>query len=325
MSSLKNKIAKIFPNTSYFFLVSYKKIREKLIHDKKGYLVKRYKKKFRVDFNVDNPSTFYEKITFLKLKQEGEIFQKMIDKNLVKDYLSTLNLNNHCTKTIASFYSFREFKKSLKGIIAEHNDFVVKLAHTSGDVFFYNNGAWRDKKGCSVRQYFVFAVLRNKIKYNYYWQSFEKIYDHLKGSILVEEYRPSLNNKGLNEIKLFVNYGKPVLINYVEGRQNGGHVKEAFLDANLNKLPVKQDQDILDIDSLDKPLYYEQLLDFCKDTCSNFPLVRVDFMCSSDEFTFCEFTFYDCSGCNIFYPLEYNKKLGDLIIFKKELYNKQTN
>ena len=55
------------------------------------------------------------------------------------------------------------------------------------------------------------------------------------------------------------------------------------------------------------------MIDFCGKYCKDYPFVRVDLMVCGDTFRFCEFTFYDCAGINVFYPVEWNKKMGDLI------------
>ena len=317
MSNLRNSVGHVFPNLYFFARRKHLDRRFASIKNVKEYTIDKYYKLFNEKLDLDNPTTFYEKINYLKLNYCDEKSAVLVDKFLVKDYLVQKGYSKYITSPISHYLSFSDFKRDFESIRKKHNQFVLKLSHTSGDVFFYNDGKWREKNGKAVSQRFVFACIKQNIKFNYYHQKKKKNYDLLKGSILIEEYIPSLNQQGMNELKIFVNYGRPVLINYVVGRQNGGHVKEAFLTPDLIKIDAKQDQDILDIDKVDKPPYYDKMLEICKNACGDYPLVRVDYLCDDSSFYFCEFTFYDCSGMNIFYPLERNKELGDLIELKK--------
>lgn len=318
MPSIKNRIASIFPNLCFFVLRKYLDLKFIFCKDQKKRTSNRYLKRFGTPLNIDEPRTFYEKINYLKFNYDDKSSSVLIDKYLVKELLIENGYSNMVTKPIGHYFSFKDFKKDLPGIISNNNNFVVKLTHTSGDVFFYNEGNWRDKKGNKTSKKYVLGRLKQNLKFNYYHLNFEKIYNRLKGAILVEEYIPSLSNLGMDEIKIFLNYGKPVLVNYVVGRQNKGKVKEAFLSPELVKYDTRQNQAILEIEKLSKPVYYEKMLEFCKKMCSDIPLVRADFMCNKDSFMFCEFTFFDCSGMNIFYPEKYNIIFGDLISLTKE-------
>lgn len=317
MNSFKRFLVNCFPTTYYKLFVYNKTSKAKKIVDIKSFTIQKYEKRFGVKLDLDNPKTFYEKLNFLKINWSDPGSSYLVDKHLVKKYLTSNNYEELVAKEIACFDSFKEFKKSLKELISANSKFVIKLTHTSGDVFFYDSGRWKDKEGYKTNKRRVLACLKIKIKYNYYFENYEKIYKDLSGKILVEEYLPSNMSKGLDEMKFFCNYGKPVLINYVEGRQDGDNLQEAFLDANLENTKAKQKQKIFKFNKIDKPDCFEQMKDFCLKTCSSFPLVRVDLMLSDNSFRFCEFTFYDCGGYNIFTPNEINYSFGELVKLNK--------
>ena len=107
------------------------------------------------------------------------------------------------------------------------------------------------------------------------------------------------------------------MINVVYGRQHDSNLKEAFTDCNLKIIPAHQNQNMLSQDEIKVPMCFEAMKEFCKKTVPDKPLIRVDLMCRDNEFYFCEFTLYDCGGMNLFYPLEYNKIIGDLFDIKK--------
>ena len=138
-----------------------------------------------------------------------------------------------------------------------------------------------------------------------------EISEHQKSK---EEYMQSLNDVGLHEYKFFCNYGKVKLINVVHGRQNGDFIKEAFVDPDLKILNAHQDLNSLSQDEIKKPECYEKMIEFCEKTSKDIPLLRVDLMTDMKNMIFCEFTFYDCGGMNIFIPNEANYEIGNLFL-----------
>ena len=310
--SFKNTLKHLFPN-AYFrhFLKKTDKLFCR-VTDVEKYTIDRYRSRFNQTLNIDQPKTFYEKLCFLKLFYNETEPEKFVDKVAVKDYLNELGYSKNIAKSIAVFNSYQSFKKNINTVEKEHAEFVVKLNHTSGHVFFYNNQKWRDKIGKPLPRRYVYSCLKHFLKLNYYHIGFERMYENIKPKILIEEYLPSLNNGGLDEYKFFLNYGKTKMVNVVYGRQKGSLLKEAFTDENLNVFPIRQNQQILEQNEIYKPDCFEQMVEFCRKTASDRPIIRVDLMTDGKDFKFCEFTFYDCGGMNIFYPLEANKTIGNL-------------
>ncbi len=310
--SIKDRIKVLFPNLYFSYVL--RKVHKNFLSfkDKKTYSSDKYNKEFGIDFDLNEPKTFYEKVCFLKLFCDEPDSEKYVDKILVKDFLKKMGLEKYVAKSIASFFTFKDFRQKIKSIIAENKAFVVKLNHTSGDVFFFNNSYWRDKEGNKISKRYVFACLKHKLKLNYYEINFEKQYINIVPQILVEEYLPSLDNKGLDEYKFFLNKGKIKMINVVYGRQKSEGIKEAFTNENLELLGAHQNQQTLKQEEIYKPACFDEMVDFCKKTVSDKLLIRVDLMTNGNTFYFCEFTYYDCAGFNVFYPLEYNKIIGSL-------------
>lgn len=308
----KELLNKLFPNTYFYLKVKKYENNFNKVENICDFTREYYFHKFGVKLNLDNPINFYEKINYLKLFHNEVNAEKLIDKVLVKKHLDSLGYSKHIAREIASFSDYKTFSSSIKSIKTDNNDFVVKLNHTSGDVFFYNNSTWREKHGRKVSQRYVYACLRQKLKLNYYHYSLEKIYDRINPQILIEEFLPSLQNGGLDEYKFFLNHGEVKMINVVYGRQKDKQLKEAFTDSNLKILNAYQNQQLLSQEEIYRPDCFDKMIDFCKKTVSDRPLIRVDLMTDGKEFYFCEFTFYDCSGMNIFNPPESNKTIGDL-------------
>ena len=308
----KETIKHLFPKLYFSYWLKRTDKRFNRIKEPKAYVEQTYFSKFGVSLDLNEPKTFYEKLCFLKLFYNEKNPEQLIDKIEVKNYLKKVQLDKYTAKIIATYDRFDCFKQDFKTLKQGTKQFVVKLNHTSGDVFFFIDGRWKDKKGKLLPQRFVFSCLESRLKLNYYHVALEKIYQNLKPQILIEQYLPSKLNQGLDEYKFFLNYGEIKMINVVYGRQNGLLLKEAFTDANLQILPIQQNQTMLKQSEIYKPECFDHMVDFCKKTVSDRPIIRVDLMTDGKDFKFCEFTFYDCSGMNIFKPIEANVKIGGL-------------
>ena len=311
MSKIKKIGEFLFPNLYYYLQGKSREKQFQGIRNYKEHIELKYKSKFGVELNLENPVTFYDKLNYLRLYSSDDDVSYLVDKIKVKEYLVKLGYEEYIAKLIDSFSNFNDFSKFYK----EHKNkisYVVKLNHTSGDVFFYNNGKWRDKKGKPISRRIVFGILKQRLNLNYFHYSLEKQYDSIQPRILVEEYLESLNDHGLDEYKFFCNYGEAKLINVVKGRQDASNLREAFTDSNLRILNAYQKEKILDQKDIIKPKNFDEMIRFCETTTNSLPLIRVDLMTNGNKFYFCEFTFFDCGGMNIFYPEKANKELGEL-------------
>ena len=308
MRTVKKLLKFLFPKLYNRLIVNKIEKRFRNCKDLKQTIKKDYKAAFNVDLNLDNPVTFYEKVNYLKMYQNDYSFSNFVDKVSAKELAKSFSKEIIVSKLICTFDTFKAFsssfrKKELPPV------FVAKLNHTSGDVYFFNNGIWRDKKGHNISQRIVFANLKAMIDLNYYHTSFEKCYDQIKRRILIEEYLPSV--KGLDEYKVFCNYGEPKMVNVVYGRQDGDGVKEVFTDDKLKILPVNQGLKLIESGKVYKPKCWESMIEFAKKASAGKPMLRVDMLTDGNNFYFCEFTFYDFAGMSIFYPLEWNSIIGD--------------
>lgn len=282
-----------------------------------NYISNEYKKKFGVALNLKNPETFYEKVNYLKIHYVNPNMKDYVDKIKVKEMLVKHGYEDNCAKLLGSFDSFKDFKSFLKK--NESSTFVVKLNNTSGDVYFYDNKLWRDKHGDRISRFWVFKYLKIGLKTDYYYFYYENQYKGIKPKIMCESYLPSLGNHGLDEFKFFTNYGKIKMINVVFGRQDNKHIKEIFTDENLRSLGASQGLAPIEESEIIRPASLESMKDLAMKMTKDFPMARVDLMVDKGNFYFCELTFYDCGGLNIFKPEEKNKQIGDLFDISKAI------
>lgn len=305
----------LFPNIYFGLKTKHYKNHFKKVADIRKEIEDTYFKKCGVKLNLDNPSTIYDKINYLRLNENYEDSWKYVDKLEAKKIARKHDSNIKIAKVIASFSSFKEFKNGIKNLTLP-NRFVVKLNNGNGSIFVNFNDVWQNKYGKKVSKHYVYSYLKHGIKLNFYYVNFEKCYDKVEPKIFIEEYLGD-SIIGIPEYKVFYNYGVPKLLNVVYGRQSNGKTIEAFLDMSLKKLDMHQKVEILEEKDIIIPKCWDKILEFGKKASEGFPILRVDVLSDGDNYYFCEFTFYDCGGNAVFVPLESNKTLGEMFNISK--------
>ena len=205
MNKLHTFLENLFPNLYFSWFIKKHDKEFASIKDYKAYTEKRYFDTYGVKLNLDNPKTFYDKVNYLKLFREEKNPEILIDKVLVKKYLEDLHYEKYAANMVASFTTFESFIDFILAKDHYYQPYVIKLNHTSGDVFFHIDGKWKNKYGAKISKRFVYACLSKKLKFNHYHLDLEKIYDRVVPQILVEEYLPSVGGSGLDEFKFFCN------------------------------------------------------------------------------------------------------------------------
>jgi hypothetical protein len=77
-------------------------------------------------------------------------------------------------------------------------------------------------------------------------------------------------------------------------------------------MPLKRD-DYTDIESVELPVFFEEMLSVAKDLCKDFPFVRVDFFLSNATYYFAELTFTPSACMMPFDPEKYDLEWGNMI------------
>lgn len=281
------------------------------------YYEKRYFKKFKIKLNIHNPTTFYDKINYLKFYRFSREIVDYTDKIKAKDIVFSANPNCKFAKIIKIFDSYSDFKKNfLISINQFHTNCVVKTNNNSGCVFmilFNPDGSFfiKNKQGyvCSLKN--MTMQIKKAFNLNYYFKEFEKNYKYIKPRIFIEEYL--LPNGGdTYDFEFFCNYGNIRMINVNVNGQTNQSSCQVLTDPSLKPLNVSQPNIRTTNKNISKPKYFDEMASFASNISKKFPILRVDFLCNNDNFYFCEFTFYKSGGFNCFYPIEANFTIGAL-------------
>lgn len=270
--------------------------------------LRKYKKKYGIKLNIDNPTTFYEKINYLKHYYFDDQQTLLTDKFRVKEFLERNGDGKIVPKVLFYTKSTSELKKWFYQNKEKHRSFVIKTNHSCGDIFIYNNGIFTRKYGIVIKKFGkVLRILKTGLKYNHYYTCFERNYKDIKPLIFVEEF---IKMDEATEYEFMSNYGEVEFINVVTSRQTSSK-KELLFDKDWN--PIIETE----VKIAPKPKNENYMISFIKKYTSNFPFCRVDFIETKDKLYFCEFTFVKSGGIGHFRPDELNKSLGELIDLSK--------
>lgn len=153
------------------------------------------------------------------------------------------------------------------------------------------------------------------LKVNYYYASREWPYKNIKPRIIIEKL---LKAEELTEYKFFCFNGEPKYVFIAKGKAHSEQRKASFYEINLCKAPFGR-TDVQDIsDDIEKPKNYEKMVEISRRLSEKNIFLRVDFYNINGKIYCGELTFYPCSGYLPFTPIEWDKKLGDILNLAKE-------
>ena len=256
--------------------------------------------KFKKFINFREPKTFNEKINWLKLYDRNPIYTIMADKYEVKKYVANIIGEEHIIPTIGIYDKFDEidFDKL-------PNKFVIKCTHDSGSLCVVTDKSKFDKEKAKEK-------IENAMKYNFYYIGREWQYKNIKPRIIVEEYICSDKKRSYNDYKFQMMNGK-LAFSYVCTDRDIGDLKCTHYDANKKFVDMYQKGYDSDRKKGKLPKNYDKLLNYAKILSKDFPIMRVDFLGDKDKIYFGELTLYENAGFAEFFPLDLDKKFGEML------------
>lgn len=244
-----------------------------------------YKEATGKALNLDNPTTFNEKLWWLKFNYRHPLMTQCNDKVEVREYIKDIGLE-HILTDIEGVYSKAEdipFEK-LNG------KFFIKCNHVSGVNAVYDS----NKPDAFNHSKFV-KEFNSALSKNYYYQSREWNYKNIDPKILVEQFIET--EEKLFDYKIFCFHGeaKLMFVDMDVAAEDGKHnpyPKRNIYDRNF----VLQNFTMLlpnfDENLVKKPNNLEQMLKIAEKIAAPFPFCRVDLYNNNGEIKFGEITFY---------------------------------
>jgi len=278
-----------------------KKIQEKIIsrlYPDRYYLKKRYREKTGDPLDLKNPTTFNEKLQWLKLNYRKPILTKLADKYLVREYVEKKVSHD----ILVPLYNVYNHYKDIK-FDDLPDQFALKATHGSGwNVICKDKGSLDWNK----TQY----LLERYFNTNMYYINREWGYKNIKPRFICEHLLISRDNKIPSDFKFFCFHGEPKLFQLDKERFTGH--KRNFYDLNWNQLSLKVSHPHFE-SAVKKPDNFERMVEIARILSDNIPFVRVDLYNLKSKIYFGEMTFYPDGGYTKFQPAEWNHKLGEWI------------
>ena len=248
--------------------------------------------------DIDNPTTFNEKLQWLKLHDRKPEYTQMVDKYEAKKYVAEKIGEQYIIPTLGVWDKFDEIDfDSLP------NQFVLKCTHDSGGLVV-----------CRDKSKLDFDLVKKKIskslKQNYFWRGREWPYKNVKPRIIAEKYMEDGENECLTDYKFFCFGGEPKFM--YRSMDKAKDPRTDFFDMDYNRLNMRMRDPNSDIIQ-QKPENFEKMKELSRILSVGIPHLRVDFYEIGGKIYFGELTFYHCGGFAKVYPEEWMNILGDWI------------
>lgn len=263
------------------------------------YLQTCYHAKMGRTLNLTNPTTFTEKLQWLKLYNKNPEYIKMVDKYEVRKYITEKIGDKYLMPLLGVYDSFDEidFNKL-------PNQFVLKCTHDSGSLVICKNKAELDRNAVKKK-------LNQCLNKNFYYTGREWPYKNVKPRIICEPYIVDESGTELKDYKIFCFNGTPKLIivdfnRFTAHKRNLYTTDWQFIEATINR-PNQRSFVIPKPEKLDEMLHCASILS------RGIPQVRIDFYSIKNQIYFGEMTFYHSSGYLKFKPESYDELMGSWI------------
>lgn len=257
--------------------------------------------------NLNNPSTFTEKIQWLKLYNRRPEYHLWVDKCEVKKYVASVVGDRYLIPTLGVWDCFKDINfDSLP------DQFILKSTHGSHASVICRNKAEFDRQGAQR----LFEKMQRTSPYKTFR---EWAYKDVKPRILAEQLMVNGNDKELTDYKFFCFNGEVKYCQVIKDRSGSETID--FFDAEWNhqefigllqKKRTMRSATKLQV-PIEKPSAYDEMIEVARKLAVNQPFVRIDLYEINGRGYFGEITFYPAAGLGVFEPAEWNQRLGTLI------------
>lgn len=290
------KIVKIFKDPYWFLGVILRHLFSRYIRNDKTFIKWEFFSMMHRFPNLENPTTYNEKLQWLKLNYRNPEYTKMVDKYEAKEYVRKILGDDYIIPTLGVWDSFDEidFDKLPE-------KFVLKCTHDSGGLVVCKDKSRLDLNAARKK-------IEKSLKHNYYLEHREFPYKNVKPRIIAEEFMVDESGTELKDYKFFCFNGACKMLFVATDRPFD--TRFDFFDTEFNHLPFKQGHPLA-TKKIIKPKGFEEMKKIAEKLGENIPHVRVDLYDINGRVYFGELTFFHFSGNVPFEPNEWDEKIGN--------------
>lgn len=257
-----------------------------------------YRTSMNKKLNLDNPTTFNEKLQWLKLYDRKPEYTQMVDKYAVREFVENRIGHKYLIPLIGVWENVDDID-----FTELPNQFVLKCNHDSGGWILC-----KDKNTLDIKS--AKSFLKKRLKRNFFWNAREWPYKNVKRKIICERFMVDESGTELKDYKFFCFNGRCEAIFIATDR--GVDTRFDFFDRDFNHLPFTNGHPNADKPIL-KPNNLKEMIRIAQELSIGIPQVRVDLYNVKGQIYFGEMTFFHWGGKKPFKPEKWDQWLGSFI------------
>ena len=252
--------------------------------------------------DLKNPTTYNEKLQWLKLHDRQPLYTQLVDKYAVRRFVAERIGGGYLIPLVGGPWdSFDEIDFD-----ALPEKFVLKCTHDSGGLLICRDKRALDREKARRR-------IAQSLQQNFYYHNREWPYKDVRPRIIAEAYMEDASTSELRDYKFFCFGGEPKMLFVASDRQTAGEeTKFDFFDMDYNHLDLRNGHPNAAVPP-EKPAQFGLMRELAQKLSQGIPHVRVDLYEVNGRVYFGEMTFYHWSGMVPFDPPEWDERLGSWI------------
>ena len=248
--------------------------------------------------DLDHPTTFNEKLQWLKLYNRRPEYTVMADKYRVREYVEEKIGKEYLNPLLGVWESPDEIDFDRLP-----EKFVLKCNHDSGSTVICKEKSGFDRKK-AVR------FLKKRLRTNYFWMGREWPYKNIERRVIAERYMTDGSGSALKDYKFFCFNGRCKALYIATDR--GTDTRYDFYDRDFHHLPLVWEHPNADKE-LPKPENFDEMIRIAEILSEGIPLVRVDLYDICGRICFGELTFFHAGGVQPLEPESFDELFGSWI------------
>lgn len=255
--------------------------------------------------NWDNPQTYNEKLSWLKLYNRRPEYTTMVDKYAVKEYVANIIGDEYIIPTLGVWDKPEDIEWDNLP-----DQFVLKTTHGGG-----SNGVIICKDKSTFDRDKARTKLKQALRQDIYKILREWPYKNVERRIIAEQFVES--DDDLPDYKFFCFDGEVKAL-FVGTERNTGNVKFDYFDADFNHLDLVQFHP-MSKKRIPRPKKFDEMKRVAASLSKGIPHVRVDLYNVNGKIYFGELTFFHHGGVTPFHPQQWDFTFGSWIKLPKQI------
>ncbi|MGY3749283.1 ATP-grasp fold amidoligase family protein [Vagococcus acidifermentans] len=267
-----------------------------------------YRLKMKKKLNLRNPSSFNEKLQWLKINWQRRVISDCADKLLVRDYVIKKNLKHTLIELYAVYKNVDDIDwKNLP------EKYVIKTTNSCG-----TNIIVRDSKSIDIKS--TKSLLKTWLSEDYGREHLEFQYSKIDPSIIIEEFIES-DLPLPQDYKFFCFNGIPKFILCIDERDLGtGKKKKGFYNLEWEYLDYIDEKKSTVLKNAKRPENLDDMIQAAKILSEDFPFVRVDLYSEKGRVIFGELTFTPMGGMANYFKGDTDLEIGTYLELPQKKY-----